>query len=97
MEKLIPVWCAYDSVQVVIGYFSTEAAAIQYLKDVGEKGVGNSGVYCELAVQMSDGRIFILAKKDPIDLDKRKETKESLLRAGALAKLTAEERQVLGL
>jgi hypothetical protein len=72
-----------------VGWYSSEAKA-----DAEKGPYRRTG--CHHAVSL-DGQVYLLARKDPIDLDGHKAKAKAALKEKALAKLSPEERDVLGL
>lgn len=78
------------------GYFTSFSAAKEFGRNKGSWG-GPVDPKTEKAIRLQDGTVYRLADPDPIDLDGVQAQYEENLRKQAIAKLTDEERRVLGL
>lgn len=99
MER-IEVWLAHGDggergICPVIAYCSTEAQAKKAAK--GRAWYGGDGAVINRAALKIDGKVWLLAERDPIDLDSAQAQRDAELRAQTLAMLDDEQRRVLGL
>jgi uncharacterized membrane protein len=101
----IKVWAAYAEDSQghrggCLGYSSSHSAAAQMAENKGSWG-GPGQVVEEKAIRIvfasGFGPEVYIIKAGPVDLDGFKKKKEEELRRQALAKLTDEEKEVLGL
>lgn len=97
----IEVWMAHgDSgseyrTGPVIAYCSTEHIAREAARDQG--WYGSDGAVTNCAALRIEGNVWLLREREPVDLDGAKRARDAAARQAALAKLTPEEREVLGL
>lgn len=79
----------------ILAFCSTYAGASRVAQ--GRGGYGNNGVVQKAAGLRIDGEVWLLARTEPIDLDRALPQGDVEVRAAALAKLTPTERRALGL
>lgn len=96
----IEVWKAHGDggehgIGPVIAYCSTESQAKQAAAKQG--WCGGDGAVTHAPALKIDGKVWVLAQREPIDLDSEQAKRDEALRAKTLASLNAEQRRVLGL
>lgn len=100
MTELLKIWKAHGdggerSMGPVLAYCSTADKANEIAK--GKGWYGGDGCVNEAFALRVDGNVWLLERKDPIDLDSTQKTKDAELRRTTLAELSADQRRVLGL
>lgn len=101
MIERIDVWQVHGDggnereVGPVIAYCSTMAQAEQAAKGCGWYG-GDGAVQNRAALRI-EGQVWLLAERDPIDLDSVQAKRDAELREKTLASLSHEQRRVLGI
>jgi len=99
MER-IDVWVAHGDggergIGPEIAYCSTKAHAESAAK--GRAWYGGNGVVVKRCALKIDNKVWLLAERDPIDIDSAKARRDTDLRAKTIATLNAEQRRVLGI
>ena len=100
MEQ-IEVWVAHgdngggSGKGPAIAYCSTHSQAQEAAKGQGWYG-GNGAVVSRPALKI-DGKVWLLAERDPIDIDSSQSKRDAELREKTLASLNDEQRRVLGI
>lgn len=80
----------------IVGHFSTHDLAAKAAKGHGSWG-GMGQIALVPAMQLPTGQTWVLLQEDPVDLDMKSAKSDEMLREMVLARLTPEERRVLGL
>jgi len=98
--EIIEVWQAHGDggergVGPVIAYCSTREKAEQAAK--GKAWYGGDGFVQGRAALRIDGDVWVLAERNPIDLDSVQREQDKRLRDETIAGLSAEQRRVLGI
>jgi hypothetical protein len=102
MLEIIDVWCVYEGgsehdVGEPAYFFTSYVTAKAKAQGQGWYG-SNAEVEARKAiVNRVDGKVYLLERGTPIDLDGKEARKREDIKHVALSKLTAEERKVLGL
>ena len=96
----VDVWVAHGDggdrgIGPAIAYCSTESQARQAAAKQGWYG-GDGAVVKRYGLKMY-GKVWLLAERDPIDMDSAQAKRDADLRDATLAALNAEQRRVLGL
>lgn len=99
MEK-IEIWQAHGDggergIGPVIAYCSTENAAQKAAK--GRGWYGGDGFVSKSHALRIEGKVWLLASPEPIDLDSIGAKRDAELREKTLAGLTPDQRRVLGI
>ena len=94
------IYCSHGdggetSIGPIIGYHSKQWDAELYAK--GRGWYGGNGAISKQDIITVDGKSYLLASSDPIDLDGAELKRKNEMILKALAKLTDEEIRILGL
>lgn len=81
------------SPDTLVGYFSKQGDAFIASRGIG--WYGGEGLVLEKVALNVDGKVYVLADPDPIDLDNNQAKADEALHAKVMAKLTDEEIRVL--